>query len=54
LHKEQTKLQQTGQHFTHYKTNTKKKELKATAKKMKRNIRLTAAYKNTKTVGTRQ
>jgi len=31
-----------------------KKERKATAKKTKRNIRKIAAYKNTKTVGTRQ
>jgi hypothetical protein len=30
------------------------KERKATAKKIKINIRIIAAYKNTKTVGTRQ
>jgi len=31
-----------------------KKEIKATAKKIKRNIRITAAYKNTKRVKVKQ
>jgi len=31
-----------------------KKDRNATARKIKRNIRITAAYKNTKTTGTRQ